>query len=332
MRSRHKENQVARRTPLRSTVKGTAKSHEGINPRQPCPCGSGRRYKACHGAAGGPVDVAVGRPFEGLAGECELVALREFVPSATVPLPLLTPGDREITLGTVLPLAAASLVRADGQAFVGMQVQTRSGDVGRDVAKSIRWALAAQPGDVLSVVGTADADGDTSDKLVDLLDPKAELVPELHKDFGWWIPEGDEQTGDVAMSMERANAAILPTERLNAPGVRAAYWVDAGERAHLRWVRPEPEEELLLGLARLSARGELNLGEGSRYAGSFRAHGLLVPVWDLDREMHAREWEEPASALGERLVAAIESLAAEPTTSEERRARDGLRGRQVTLR
>jgi hypothetical protein len=320
---------VARRT----AVRGTAKPHEGINPRQPCPCGSGRRYKACHGAAGGPVDVAVSRPFEGLASECELVALREFVPSATVALPLAVSTERTVTLGTVLPMAAASLVRSDGTAYVGMQVQTRSGDVGRDVARSIRWALTAEPGDVLSVVGPVDADPDAVDKLVDLVDPKAELVPELHSDFGWWIPaDGDEPTGDVALSLERANAAILPTARLTAEGVRAAYWVDAGEKAHLRWVRPEPEEELLAALARLAVRGELDLGDGSRYAGSFRAHGLLVPVWDLDREMHAREWDEPAKALGERLVAALESLADEPTTEAERRARDGLRGRQVTLR
>ena len=24
-----------------------------VGPRQPCPCGSGKRYKSCHGAAGG---------------------------------------------------------------------------------------------------------------------------------------------------------------------------------------------------------------------------------------------------------------------------------------
>ena len=108
--------------------------------------------------------------------------------------------------------------------------------------------------------------------------------------------------------------------------------MDAGDKAHLRWVRPEPEEQLLAALARLSARGELDLGEGSRYAGSFRAHGLLVPVWDLDPEMHAREWDEPAAGAGQRLRAAVASLADEPITEAERRARDGLRGRQVTLR
>lgn len=312
------------------TPKGAAKSRDGMNPRQPCPCGSGRRYKACHGAAGGPVEVVVARPFDGLAAECELIALREFVPSATVALPLAVPAEREITLATVLPMAAAALVRADGAAFVGMQVQSRSNDVGLDLARSVRWALTAEPGEVLTAVVE---DQDATERLTDVVDEKADLAPELHKDFGWWMPEGtDQPTGEVALSLERANAAILPTDRLRGEGVRAAYWVDAGERAHLRWVRPEPEEALLAALARLSVRGELNLGEGSRFAGSFRAHGLLVPVWDLDREMHAREWDGPARELGERLADAVASLDAEPSTEAERRARDGLRGRQVTLR
>jgi hypothetical protein len=319
---------VARRT----AVKGTAKARDGINPRQACPCGSGRRYKACHGAAGGPVEVAVTRPFEGLAAECELIALREFVPSATAALTLLGSPEREVTLATVLPVASAALVRSDEAAYAGLQVQTRSMDIGRDLATAIRWAQTAAPGDVLAVVDNSDESEDAP-RLIDVLDPKADIEPELHADFGWWLPaDAEEPSGEVALSLERANAAILPTDRLTADGVRAAYWVDAGERAHLRWVRPEPEEDLLAALARLSARGELELGEGSRFAGSFRAHGLLVPVWDLDREMHAREWDEPAKALHERLTAAVESLADEPITEAERRARDGLRGRQVTLR
>jgi hypothetical protein len=317
----------------RTAVKHTAKAREGLNPRQPCPCGSGRRYKACHGAAGGPPEVVVARPFGGLAAECELIALREFVPSATAALPLLGSPEREVTLATVLPVAAAALVRSDGKAFVGMQVQVHSNDVGRDVARSIRWALSAKPGDVLSVLTPDDTPAEDAEKLVDLLDPTAKLTPELHPDFTWWMPaDSSEPTGDVALSLERANAAILPTDRLQGANMDAAYWVDAGQKAHLRWVRPEPEEELLTAMARLSARGELDLGEGSRFAGSFRAHGLLVPVWDLDREMHAREWDAPAAALAERLEKALASLESEPITEAERRARDGLRGRQVTLR
>jgi hypothetical protein len=304
-----------------------------IGRRQPCPCGSGKRYKACHGAAGGAADVIVTRPFEGLASECELVALREFVPSAIAKLPLRS-GRREITLATVLPMAAAALVRDDERAFVGLQVQTRSGDVSRDVARAVEWALEAEPGASLPTVGSETAStGTVPARLQDLVVADAALDVELHRDFSWWIPEGTEATGEVALALERANAAILPTERLNIPGEQqCAYWVDAGEKAHLRWVRPEPEEKLLAALARLSVRGELALDDTSRYAGSFRAHGLLVPVWDLDRERHAREWEGPASELGQRLTTVLASLDAEPLDAAERRARDGLRGRQVTIR
>lgn len=314
----------------RSAVKHarrTAPDAVGVSPRQPCPCGSGKRYKACHGAAGGAVDLPVARPFEGLAAECELVALREFVPSATATLSLAGSVARPVTLGTVLPMASAALVRADGSAFVGMQVQIRSNDISRDLARAIRWVADAEPGDALPVVG-ADTEGGAAERLQDLMPADTVLEPVVHTDFAWWMPPDTEPTGDVALSLQRANEAIMPTERIGP----AAYWVDSGEKAHLRWVRPEPEERLLAALARLAARGELVLGEGSRFAGSFRAHGLLVPVWDLDRESHAREWIEPAERLGERLTDALASLDGKPLTSEERRARDGLVGRQVTIR
>ncbi|ATE51936.1 DUF5926 family protein [Actinosynnema pretiosum] len=314
---------MAKRTAVKS------KSADGVNPRQPCPCGSGKRYKACHGGADGGADVIVARPFAGLASEAELIALREFVPSATVKLPLKD-APREVVLASVLPMAAAGLVRADGTAFVGLQVQTRSGDLSRDLARAVQWAYTAETGDVLPVVGPED--GTNPGRLQDLLDAEASVSPELHTDFAWWMPPGNEPAGDVALSLERANAAILPTERVDAPGVTAAYWVDAGDKAHLRWVRPEPEEQLLAALARLSVRGELDLGEGTRYAGSFRAHGLLVPVWDLDRESHSSEWAGPAEALGKRLLDALASLDPEPLSEAERRSRDGLRGRQITLR
>ncbi len=314
------------------TASQPAKTEGGVGPRQPCPCGSGKRYKACHGAAGGAADVIVTRPFEGLASECELVALREFVPSATAKLPLRS-GGREITLATVLPMAAAALMRTDELAFVGLQVQVRSGDISRDLARAVEWAQQAEPGTSLPTVGpeTAPA-GTVPARLQDLVDPDAELDVELHEDFSWWVPGDVEPTGEVALSLERANSAIMPTERLQGEGMKSAYWVDAGEKAHLRWVRPEPEEQLLAALARLSVRGELALDEDSRYAGSFRAHGLLVPVWDLDREKHAREWDAPAAELGARLTEALASLDDQPLDAAERRAREGLRGRQITVR
>ncbi len=50
----------------------------------------------------------VHRPFEGLPGECDWVALRELVPAATVELTLkdgLPEGVPSVTLATVLPMA-----------------------------------------------------------------------------------------------------------------------------------------------------------------------------------------------------------------------------------
>ena len=86
--------------------------------REPCPCGSGRRYKACHGrelATAG--EALVRRPFEGLSQEGDWVALKEIVPSATAPLTLATEyaaqlGERRVTLATVLPMAWPALVKA----------------------------------------------------------------------------------------------------------------------------------------------------------------------------------------------------------------------------
>ena len=135
-------------------------------------------------------------------------------------------------------------------------------------------------------------------------------------------------TGDVAASLERANASVVPTARLTS--VEAAYWCRIGTKEHLRWVLPHDEEPLLDALARLHARGEDTLGEGTRLIGTFRAHGLLVPVWDLVPGAEADSVEEPAEAFGRRLADALEETA--PLSEPERRARAGLANRQVTLR
>lgn len=292
------------------------------NPRQPCPCGSGRRYKACHGSADA-ANLIVARPFEGLAAETELIALREFVPSATAPLTLLSDPDRKVTLGTVLPAAAAALTRVDGSILIGLQTQTHSGDLSRDLGIALEWALGAAPSSVLPVVGSATV----GNRLADLVVNEPFEIT-VYQDFSWWLEQAAEPGSEVALSMDRANAAIMPTARVaDQPG---AYWVDAGEKAHLRWVRPEDEAVLMAGLARLAAADQIDLGEGSRYVGSFRAHGRLVPVWDLDHDAHASEWDAPVTAFAERLEAAVASE--EPLTGAERRARDGILGRQFTLR
>jgi hypothetical protein len=112
--------------------------------------------------------------------------------------------------------------------------------------------------------------------------------------------------------------------------VEAAYWCRIGDRRHLRWVLPLAEEEVLDAIARLHAAGASALVEGSRYVGAFRAHGLVVPVWDLAADTEADELQEPAAALLQRLGNAMAVTA--PLTVEERRARAGVVSRQLTLR
>ncbi|GHF70042.1 DUF5926 family protein [Streptomyces thermodiastaticus] len=298
-----------------------------VGAREPCPCGSGRRYKACHGrAAAHAVTELVRRPFEGLPGECDWVALRELVPAATVRLTLrdgLPEGVPSLTLATVLPMAWPALRRDDGSVLIGLQNDMASGDISRDLADTLQRALQAEPG--TPVQGRrVPADGP---RLQDLLDVQAPFEPVVHDGFEFWVPDAENVTPEVAASLERANAAAIPTVRLR--GVEAAYWCRTPEKNHLRWVMPHPEEQLLDALARLHAAGRSALGEGTRLVGSFRAHGLTVPVWDLPSEMGAQDVEKPAAEFAERLTEALAVQA--PLTTEERRARSGLTNRQVTL-
>ncbi|MFG2138836.1 DUF5926 family protein [Streptomyces sp. NPDC048650] len=298
-----------------------------VGAREPCPCGSGRRYKACHGRhAAHAVTELVQRPFEGLSGECDWVALRELVPAATVELTLkggLPEGVPSVTLATVLPMAWPALRRDNGAVLLGLQNDTASGDISRDLADTLQRALEAEPGNPVAA-GRPAADGP---RLQDLLDPDAPFEPAVHTGFEFWVENAESATGEVAASLERANAAAIPTARI--PGLEGAYWCEAPEKNHLRWVTAYPEEKLLDALARLHAAGSSSLGEGTRLVGSFRAHGLVVPVWDLPSSMGADEVAEPATAFAERLAKALDSDA--PLTPEERRARGGLTNRQITL-
>lgn len=298
-----------------------------VGAREPCPCGSGRRYKACHGrAAAHAVAELVQRPFEGLAGECDWVALRELVPAATVELTLkggLPEGVPSVTLATVLPMAWPALRRDDGSVLLALQNDTSSGDLSRDLADTLQRALETEPGSPVAA-RRVPAEGP---RLQDLLDAAAPFAPVVHSGFEFWVPDAENATAEVSASLERANDAALPTVLLS--GVDAAYWCETPEKNHLRWVMPHPEERLLDALARLHAAGASSLGEGTRLVGSFRAHGLMVPVWDLPSSMGAEECEKPAVAFAERLATALASDA--PLTAEERRARGGLTNRQVTL-
>ena len=274
------------------------------------------------------VDIFSPRPFEGLADEPEWIALRELVPAASAPL-RLTPelvaeyGDRAVTLATVLPMAAPAMTKPDGRVFLGLQRHDQSGDVSRDLAEALLCALRTEPGKQVAVPPLPGPGPRLQDILVD-----GPLEITMHSGFEFWLDPGATDDPNVQASLERANAAIYPTERMGS--VPAAYWCRVPEKAHVRWVLPQGEDAALAALARLAAEGALTLGEGTRFAGMFRAHGRLVPVWDLPEELPATHWEGPLAEVAKRYAEAL--TVPGPLDAAARRARQGLLGRQLTLR
>jgi hypothetical protein len=311
----------------KSRLKARAESvPEGeVGPRQPCPCGSGRRFKACHGSAGGAAPLFVSRPFAGLRSEGDLVALRELVPAATAPLTLVdsVATGRDVVLCSLLPMAAPALVRRDGTIWLGMQVQHGFGDPSRDLAAVLLKALESEPGEM---VGLTEAPGE-GPRLQDLVVDEPLRVT-VHEGFDFWIADLEDSTGSLSASLEQANAAASPTARLTS--VESAYWTDVGTKEHLRWILPHDEDTLLTALARVHAAGQDRLVEDGRLVGMFRAHGLLVPVWDLPVGTGPEPLEDPVAELAEILEKALGNTS--PLSTEERSARMGLANRQVTIR
>jgi hypothetical protein len=313
---------VAKKSRARTGAEEPLPLYDGkvVGPREPCPCGSGKRYKACHGAPGAVT--LVKRPFEGLPGECDIVAMRELVPAATAPVRIKGHEDRTVMLTSLLPLAAPAMARDSGQVWAGLQVRHAYGDPSRETAAALLTALES---DRSGIVGMLEAPG-PGPRLQDLvLDDTLEVT--VHEGFDFWVSDLSDTAG-LEEALHEANAAATPTARLGS--VEAAYWTSVGSKEHLRWVMPEPEEELLTALARLHVSGADVIVPGARFVGMFRTHGLLVPVWDLPVGTGAEALEEPAVTFKKALD---EALAAGPDlTPEERSARAGLANRQVTIR
>jgi hypothetical protein len=273
-------------------------------------------------------DVYVGRPFQGLADEPEWVALRELVPAAAAPLKLSPAfveryGDREVTLATVLPMAWPAMTKPDGRVLIGLQRHVQSGDVSRDLAVALQCALETPPG---KTVGVPALPG-VGDRLQDVIE-NARLDITVHTGFEFWLDENATDDPNVRASLERANASIFPTVKLAA--APATYWCRVTDRSHVRLVLGDDEDPALDALSRLSAGGGLLLGDSTKFAGMFRAHGLLAPVWDLPLEVEAEEWEAPVAEFAKRYAEAI--AVGEPLTAAERRSKQGLIGRLQPLR
>ena len=297
-----------------------------VGPREPCPCGSGRRYKACHGRAAARAETQlVSRPFEGLPSECDLVALSVLVPAATTRLLLKDADADPVLAATLLPMAWPALHRADDQLMVGLQVTGGSGDPSRDIAAALLEAQELPAGSPVLSVGRPGP----GPRLQDILNTSVELDIEVHAGFDYWLDgAAGDVTEDMTAALGRANEQVVPTARLAS--VEAAYWCRIGTKEHLRWVLPESEDALLNAFAKLAADNQLGLGPGTKYIGCFRSHGLLAAVWDLAPGDEADDIEEAASAFREKLDIALADSS--PLSSEARRQRTGIVSRQVTLR
>ncbi|HET6968022.1 MAG TPA: DUF5926 family protein [Ornithinibacter sp.] len=269
------------------------------------------------------------RPFEGLEGETDWVALREILPAATATVTVRAEhvpdgAPSEVTVATVLPMAWPGLHRADGAVLIGTQSGNASGDASRDLAAQLLASLAAEEGHPVVTTPQVTAD---SPRLQDLLVEGTGFDVTVHEGFDFWV-EGQELEGDAAESLERANSTVVPTVAMAA--LPSAYWVRIGDRSHIRLVLGDDEDAATDALSRLHAAGDDALGGDTRLLGAFRACGLLVPVWDLDPELEAADYEDELTAWGGRYAAALATEAS--LTADERRARSGLLSRQVTLR
>ena len=292
---------------------------------------SRRRKGADTGSRPARVEPApfVARPFEGLPNETDWVAMREILPAATATVRFAKGkapegAPDEVTVATVLPMAWPGLHRADGAVLFSTQSGSVSGDASRDLATSLLAAAEAEQG--VPVVHTPGSTAD-SPRLQDLLDTTADFDVTVHNGFEFWV--GDSELDAAAQeSLDRANESVIPTVRM--AGTPSAYWCRIGERTHIRLVLPDDEDVVTDALARLHAAGDDAVGGGTRLLGAFRACGLLVPVWDLDPDKEAADYEDELAEFMERYAAVLGSDA--PLSPEERRARSGLLSRQVTLR
>ena len=266
----------------------------------------------------------VARPFEGLAGEQDLVAMMQILPAATMIVRLNAEhGGGDVRLVTLLPELAQALKRADGEVLVAMQTSMHSGDASRDIAAALLDALDLDAGAALAVSGLPEP----GERLQDVLDPAAVPQLDVRETFDFWLDAETADNPEVLRSLEDAKTEIAPTAPV--PGVEHAYWCRMNGKEFVRWVRGEDEDDFFNAFARVHAARESDLEEGARFVGAFRACGLAIPVWELVPGTEAEELTASMRAMAERLDAAMADDA--PLDAAARRARAGIISRQVNL-
>lgn len=298
-----------------------------VGQREPCPCGSAKRYKNCHGRDRN-VDVFVARPFEGINGEAELVAMLELLASATCEVTLRAnaaiPNGLKATIVTLLPGGAGGLRTDDDRVLVALQTQAHSSDRSADLARAIINAAAAPIGEFIAPVVSTNQEI----RAQDLLDPATAFSPVVHTDFQWWLDLGvaDPKLADDREAVEDMNTSVAPVSRVGD----TAFLVTLSGRTQVRMVLSDAEGPATDAFARLIAASGESLGDGCKWLGNFRTCGLLAPVWDVPPEWDADTARTHVARFMHRYQDAVTS--SEVLTSAQRQARATAVGKFVTLR
>lgn len=266
----------------------------------------------------------VARPFEGLAAEEDLVAMAQIIPAATARVRLdEAHGGQEVQIVTLLPELAQGMKRADGEVLVALQTTMHSGDASRDVAAALLSTLELEDGKGLMMEGLPEP----GERLQDVLDPDFTPQVSVRESFDYWLSEEQKDDANAVKAIEDAKDEIVPT--VPVPGVEHAYWCRMNGKEFVRWVRGEDEDVFFNAFAKVHAARQSSLEEGADFIGAFRALGLAIPVWELNRGTEADELTKPLQELGERLDAALADNA--PLDAAARRAKAGIISRQVNL-
>lgn len=265
----------------------------------------------------------VARPFAGLPFETQLVALRDFIPSGYLRVTTTEEYDsREVLLVSYLPEGIPAMMRADGTPLVAVRTVAHSGDLAHDLGFALVEALKLDNEQPLTGFDVRDP----GPRLQDVIVPEAAEFS-VTPSFEFWVDPAKLDDADVQQAMQQTAQDTVPTRQV--PGTEGAFWCRINHD-FVRWVRNEPENQVLDALARLKVRGEANLGEGTRFIGAFRTCGLIVPVFEMAERTEAEDLTEGATVLATKLETEIENR--ESLTPDERRARAGLVSRQISLR
>jgi len=252
--------------------------------------------------------------------------MRQLLPAASAVLQLqAAAGGGVLEVVTVLPDLVRAWRKPDGRPVLALQPALSANDVSRVLGHAVQAALEAKAGE--PVKPAALVPRPDSPRLQDLVELDAPFELTVHDSFGFWSELSDD-SDELVESAEQSASNLDPTAHV--PGVDWAFWTDLGGRPFLRWAMGVEEEALLDTLARLQAKRQAGVMEGARYAGAFRALGIVIPVWELPADTAATDLTEVLTSFRERFDQALASQ--EPLDSAARRARAGLVARSFTLR